>query len=392
MNLVDMMDFSRMDFDKFISLNAKKKIKIESRWDIVKIGDVIYENQKSKIQVGIAKEIKNGKYKFFTSGESEYSHDDYLIDGENIYLSTGGNAIVKYFKGKASYSTDTFAISTNQENICTQYLFYFLENIIDEINLNYFKGVGLRHLQKNDFRNIQLPLPPKNIQEKIINEIETLEVFEKDSKEKVENYNQNMEDIINSVVGESIKLKYITNKIGSGSTPKGGEGSYQETGISLIRSQNIHDNRFIKKGLAFIDEIQAKKLNNVEVLKNDILFNITGASVARCCIVEDKYLPARVNQHVSIIRTNEKALYKYVQKCLINNSNKIKLLEIAQGGTSREAITKVQLEEFEIILPSLQEQQQIVKQIEEIEDKIQNIEKELETIPTKKAEILKKYI
>ena len=147
-----------------------------------------------------------------------------------------------------------------------------------------------------------------------------------------------------------------------------------------------------EKYLAFIDEIQAKKLNNVEVQKNDILFNITGASVARCCIVEDKYLPARVNQHVSIIRTNEKALYKYVQKCLINNSNKIKLLEIAQGGTSREAITKVQLEEFEIILPSLQEQQQMVKQIEEIEDKIQNIEKELETIPTKKAEILKKYI
>jgi restriction endonuclease S subunit len=183
MNLVDMMDFSRMDFDKFISLNAKKKVKIESRWDIEKIGDVIYENQKSKIQVGIAKEIKNGKYKFFTSGESEYSYNDYLIDGENIYLSTGGNAIVKYFEGKASYSTDTFAISTNQENICTQYLFYLLENIIDEINLNYFKGVGLRHLQKNDFRNIQLPLPPKNIQEKIINEIETVEVFEKHSKE-----------------------------------------------------------------------------------------------------------------------------------------------------------------------------------------------------------------
>ena len=73
MNLVDMMDFSRMDFDKFISLNAKKKIKIESRWDIVKIGDVIYENQKSKIQVGIAKEIKNGKYKFFTASTSPHS-------------------------------------------------------------------------------------------------------------------------------------------------------------------------------------------------------------------------------------------------------------------------------------------------------------------------------
>ena len=130
----------------------------------------------------------------------------------------------------------------------------------------------------------------------------------------------------------------------------------------------------------------------MEVQKNDILFNITGASVARCCIVEDKYLPARVNQHVSIIRTNEKALYQYVQKCLVSKSNKIKLLEISQGGTSREAITKVQLEEFEIILPSLEEQKNIVKQIEEIEDKILNIEKELKTLPTKKAEILKKYL
>ena len=52
----------------------------------------------------------------------------------------------------------------------------------------------------------------------------------------------------------------------------------------------------------------------------------------------------------------------------------------------------MELQEFEIILPSLQEQQQIVKQIEEIEDKIQNIEKELETLPSKKEEILKKYI
>ncbi len=66
---------------------------------------------------------------------------------------------------------------------------------------------------KNDFTNIQLPLPPKDIQEKIISEIENLEVFEKDSQDKIKNYNQNMEDLINSAVGEHIKLKYITNKI-----------------------------------------------------------------------------------------------------------------------------------------------------------------------------------
>ena len=73
----------------------------------------------------------------------------------------------------------------------------------------------------------------------------------------------------------------------------------------IIRSQNIYDYGFVEKGLAFINDEQAKTLDNVSVEKNDILFNITGASIARCCIVEEKYLPARVNQHVSIIRTND---------------------------------------------------------------------------------------
>lgn len=79
---------------------------------------------------------------------------------------------------------------------------------------------------------------------------------------------------------------------------------------------------FNTKGLAFIDEEQAKKLNNVTVEENDILFNITGASVARCCIVPNEYLPARVNQHVSIIRLKSGILAKYVQKVLVSEKSK----------------------------------------------------------------------
>jgi len=98
-------------------------------------------------------------------------------------------------------------------------------------------------------------------------------------------------------------------KIGSGATPKGGKESYHADGpISLIRSQNVHNNGFSISGLAFIDEEQAKKLNNVIVEAGDILLNITGDSVARVCLAPFKYLPARVNQHVAIIRPNPKVL------------------------------------------------------------------------------------
>jgi type I restriction enzyme S subunit len=104
------------------------------------------------------------------------------------------------------------------------------------------------------------------------------------------------------------KLKSITTKIGSGATPTGGKTAYKAKGISLIRSMNVYDFSFKWKDLAFIDNAQASKLNNVEVMSKDVLFNITGASVCRCSIVPDELLPARVNQHVAIIRAKTEFL------------------------------------------------------------------------------------
>jgi len=157
------------------------------------------------------------------------------------------------------------------------------------------------------------------------------------------------------------KLSDVTTKIGSGSTPRGGKGAYKEEGISLIRSLNIHDKKFLKKDLAFIDDSQAEKLKNVIVEENDVLLNITGASVCRCSIVPDFVLPARVNQHVAILRSEPEFLdSKYLELCLTSEDYKRRLLHIAtSGGATREALTKEQLENFEIPLPPLAEQRRI---------------------------------
>jgi type I restriction enzyme S subunit len=151
-----------------------------------------------------------------------------------------------------------------------------------------------------------------------------------------------------------MKLKNITTKIGSGATPKGGKGTYKTEGISLIRSMNVYDSQFKEKDLAFIDDEQAKKLSNVEVKSLDVLLNITGASVARCCLVPEQILPARVNQHVVIIRVKkELADPRFIYMCLVSPKYKARLLSLAQGGATREALTKVTIEEFELDLPSL---------------------------------------
>lgn len=166
--------------------------------------------------------------------------------------------------------------------------------------------------------------------------------------------------VTNFKTWQKLLCKDLTSKIGSGATPKGGNSSYKEEGISLIRSMNVHNNKFIEKDLAFIDNEQAEKLKNVIIEENDVLINITGASVARSCIVPKKYIPARVNQHVAILRCKyEKMNYIFLCYQITNKSYQKLLKDIARnGGATREAITKQQLENLELIVPPIEMQNQ----------------------------------
>lgn len=147
------------------------------------------------------------------------------------------------------------------------------------------------------------------------------------------------------------RIDELANKIGSGSTPRGGKGAYKSQGISLIRSMNVHDYQFVYEDLAFIDDVQAKKLANVEIEPRDVLINITGVSVARCCVVPNSVLPARVNQHVMIIRPNLEMSY-YLQCALASSSYKSRLLGTSEGASTRQALTKADIEEFLVLVPS----------------------------------------
>lgn len=166
------------------------------------------------------------------------------------------------------------------------------------------------------------------------------------------------------------KLTDICTKIGSGATPRGGKEAYCDKGISLVRSQNVLDFTFSHDGLAFINNEQATKLNNVEVFDGDVLLNITGDSVARACIMDSAFLPARVNQHVAIIRGKKDCiLNRYLLYFL--QWRKGYLLQLASAGATRNALTKGMIEQLEIDLPPLDEQKRVVALLGALDDKIE---------------------
>ena len=173
-------------------------------------------------------------------------------------------------------------------------------------------------------------------------------------------------------------LGQLTIKIGSGATPKGGKEAYQTDGISLIRSMNVHNGKFEYKELAHISDEQAARLENVAVEENDVLLNITGASVARSCVVPTNVLPARVNQHVCIIRCKDSIMPDFINSLLIDDNYQDLLWSIAGSGATREAITKQQVESLQIILPPISKQEEFSKFINRVDKSKVAVQKSLD--------------
>ena len=211
--------------------------------------------------------------------------------------------------------------------------------------------------------DVMLPIPSFTRQREIVSEYETLTNRIRLNNQMIQHLEATAQALYHKMFVDGIDkenlpegwrmgtLGEVCSKIGSGATPKGGKGSYGKTGVSLIRSMNVFDMNFCYEELAHISDKQAALLDGVTVIEKDILFNITGASVARCCMVPKDVLPARVNQHVMIIRSKEDFMQYYILCVLCSKDAKRSLLGMSQSGSTREAITKSEIESFEIMIP-----------------------------------------
>ena len=129
-----------------------------------------------------------------------------------------------------------------------------------------------------------------------------------------------------------IKLGQVAIKIGSGKTPKGGEAVYKKKGIPFIRSQNVLENKLDLTNLTYISEEIHNEMKSTKVIPNDVLLNITGASIGRCCIVPEDFGEGNLNQHVCIIRTNESLHRKYLVYILSSDIGQNQINILQAGG------------------------------------------------------------
>lgn len=340
------------------------------------------------------------KDRFILDHYNFISENDYLQltkynkpeKGDVLYTRVGsfGEAAVVDFDFKFAVFVSLTLIKPKHDLVNARYLMHYLNspNIV-KLAESSTSGIGVQNLNVNVVRKFPIDLPSLSKQQKIANILDAADALRQNDKALIEKYDELTQALFLDMFGdpvsnprgwEKVELKKCTSKIGSGSTPRGGKETYLEEGIALIRSLNIYDNEFKYKNLAFISQEQADKLKNVIVASNDVLFNITGASVCRCSIVPDDVLPARVNQHVSILRPiKEKLSPSFLSHLLISENVKIKLLGVGSfGGAVMEAITKEQLEKFEVVLPPISLQNQFAERVALIEEQKAIAQKSLE--------------
>lgn len=403
LNLIDTLSFDRVDFEKTISLNVKKKVKLESKWEIVKIGDICETSSGGTPLSGTPEYYENGNILWINSGEVRQG---VILDSENRITALGlqkssakifpKDTVLLAMYGATAGQVGILGIeaSTNQAicgilpspQILPMYLFYFLKTQYKNI-LALRCGVARLNISQEIIKTIKIPLPPKEIQEKIVSEIEVLEEKEKKVNEKIIIFNNSLKNLMNDNSSEKYeKLENIALLIKRGKSVK-----YGMSNIQIIKSGQARGyKKFDFSSKHFVDN--SFIIDERLLQKGDILINSTGVGTAGRVTLFNLDGQFVVDSHITILRPNiEKTLPEFVLYSLANiGFKKIENMAMGQSGQIELSISTIQ--NIKIPLPSLAEQKEIVSKIEEIETSITKLEKELEKIPEEKELILKKYL
>jgi type I restriction enzyme S subunit len=346
--------------------------------------------------------------------EKEIQEKHFTKEGDILLCARSGSA---HLVGKSAYVDKNNvghsfgAFMTVARSQLGKYLYYFFNSEFIRSQIGLFTTTTINQLTSNILNNFSIIFPSSKARKQIVEYLDhkTSQIDSLIEKKKglIELLEEERSAIINEAVTKGLdpnvpmkdsgiewlgeipahwkmkKLKYLTTKIGSGITPRGGSAIYVDTGIPLLRSQNIHFNGLLLDDVAYISEDIFAEMLNTEVLTGDILLNITGASIGRCYYVDESLGKANVNQHVCIIRPNDYIETKYLYLILASNVGQTQVFN-CQTGANRQGLNFEQLGNFVVPYPSKKERDSITNFIEDEKKRIDSIisksEREIELL------------
>jgi type I restriction enzyme M protein len=381
-NMLDLMNFRKIIFDKSVTMGVKKKIQIKSKWKLVKLGSIC------ELNYGISlpeSKRKKGKYPVLGSNGRVGFHNEYLIKSPAIIIGRKGSVGKVVWENKNCTPIDTtFYITLLNKEVELKYLHIQLK----ELNLPELKsGLGVPGLNRNDVYSLEIPLPEKQIQTKICNEIKIIEEKEIKNNEFINNIREKMLTLYNTEK-RKYEIKKITNyiEIIGGGTPSTNEMSYWNGEIPWLSVVDFNnDSRYVNSTEKKITEKGLKNSSTKLLNEGDVIISARGTVGA----IAQLSIPMTFNQSCYGLRGKEGFDNGYLYYVL---KYEIQQLKDNSSGAIFDAITTKSFESIYIPVPSYEVQKKIVKKFEKYENKINQIKKYLDGIDERKRKILKKYL
>jgi type I restriction enzyme M protein len=375
--LVDMLDFSRVDFNKALSLTPSKKVEIESKYPLVKLTDK-FDISKGKIIT--QKDAVEGMVKVVSGGvDFAYFHNQHNRPKNIITVSaSGANAGYINFWKEEIFASDCTTIYS--ENLTSIVYAYYVLKVNQDMIFDLARGSAQPHVYPKDIESFKIPLPPLDIQEQIVKECQKVDDEVLKANETIEQTKETIENEINSVSGEMVKLGDIgkismCKRIFKNQTTDNGDIPFYKIGTF-----GKNANSFINKELfdEYVSRFSYPK-------KGDILISTSG-TIGRTVVFDGK--PAYFqDSNIVWIDNNEAIVLNSYLNYIFQNIK----WSPATGITIDRLYNKI-IEETKIKLPSLETQKQIISKIEKLETKINEAKKVIDGAKEKKEAILKEYL
>lgn len=331
-----------------------------TKWPMVELGEVLDYEQPTKYIVTSENYDDRFKTPVLTAGKTfilGYTNetDGIFEKGLPVIIFDDFTTAIKYVDFPFKVKSSAMKILHHKEDRADiKFIFYVMRKI------KFSNGTHKRYWI-SEYSKIKTPLPPLEIQKQIGAELEGYQKVIDGAKQVVDSWKPSFEI---DPKWEGKTLGELLSFIGSGVTPKGGSSVYKTEGIMIIRSQNVLWGEFDFSDVAYITDEIDKTMQRSRVQKNDVLFNITGASIGRSALYTDDKR-ANVNQHVCILRSKQDVLYpNYLMNLMISPYIQDQV-GINQSGVSREALNYEQIKQFKIPLPKIDIQNKLVNRIEE---------------------------
>ena len=332
-------------------------------------------------------------------------YSNFLYEDAITWTTDGANAGDVNFRKGRFYCTNVCGVLINEDgnaNPC-------IAALINSVSKNYVSYVGNPKLMNGVMSKISIPFPAVEEQQKIADCLSSVDELIAAQAGKLDALKIHKKGLMQQLFpregetqprmrfpefqngGEWVQggLGSKASKVGSGITPTGGDKNYKQSGRPFVRSQNVSWGDLLLEEIAFIDEETHASFGATEIKAFDVLLNITGASIGRSAVADERIVGGNVNQHVCIIRVKAAELNPiYLNQYLISPKGQ-KQIDSFQAGGNRQGLNFAQIRSFSIPLPpKVSEQQRIADCLSSLDDLITAQTQKLQALKTHKKGLM----